>query len=74
MDLFKIAFVRDKSIPRIYWNFEALFFLKLGTNSIDFYSLLWHTIKTRIIGLFIEYKSNPSPIHGLIGLLVQVGE
>jgi len=74
MELLEIVFVIEKSIPRSYWNFEALFSLKLATNPIDFYSLLWHTLKARIKGLFIEYKSNPSPICGLLGLLVQVGE
>jgi hypothetical protein len=60
--------------PKKLLDFEALFSLKLATNPIDFYSLLWHTLKGEIKGLFIEYKSNPSPIRGLIELLVQVGE
>jgi hypothetical protein len=74
MELLEIIFVREKSIPRSCWNFEALFSLKLATNPIDFYCLLWHTLKARIKDLFIEYKSNLSPIRDLLGLLVQVGE
>jgi len=74
MELLEIVFVREKSIPRSCWNFETFFSLKLAINPIDFYFLLWHTLKARIKGLFIEYKSNPSPICGLLGLLVQVGE
>jgi len=74
MELLEIVFVREKSNPRSCWNFEALFSLKLAINPIDFYSLLWHTLKGWIRGLYIEYKSNSSPIHGLLGLLVQVGE
>lgn len=35
---------------------------------------MWLTLKARIRGLFTEYKSNPSLIHGLLGLLVQVAE
>jgi hypothetical protein len=34
--LLEIVFVREKSIPRSCWNFEALFSLKLATNPIDF--------------------------------------
>jgi len=36
MELLEIVFVREKSIPRSCWNFEALFSLKLATNPIDF--------------------------------------
>jgi len=35
---------------------------------------MWLTLKAQIKGIFIEYKSNPSLIRGLLGLLVQVGE
>jgi len=74
MELLEIVFVKEKSIIRSCWNFEALFFLKLATNPIDFTSILWHTLKARIRGLFIEYKSNFIPIRGYLGLLVQVGK
>jgi hypothetical protein len=35
---------------------------------------MWLTLKAQIKGIFLEYKSNPSPIRCLLELLVQVGE
>jgi hypothetical protein len=45
MELLKIVFIREKSILRSYLNFEALFSLKLATNPIDFFYVLWLALK-----------------------------
>jgi hypothetical protein len=47
-----------KSIQISCLNFETLFFLELATNPIDFFYVMWLTLKWWIRGLFIEYKSN----------------
>jgi hypothetical protein len=49
MEVLEIAFVKEKSIPRSCWNFEALFSYNLATNPIDFFYvtclLLMHEFK-----------------------------
>jgi hypothetical protein len=49
MELLKIVFVREKSIPRSYLNFEAIFSLKLATNPIDFFYVVWLTLKDELV-------------------------
>jgi hypothetical protein len=41
METLEITFVEEKSILRSYWNFEALFSLKLAINPIDFFYVMW---------------------------------
>jgi hypothetical protein len=78
MELLKIVFIREKSILRSYLNFEALFSLKLATNPIDFFYVLWLALKWWIRGLFIGIRRVLEALEILgkseVSFQVQVGE